>query len=97
MITSADSPFGRAFGNVAERKPVSPPERNFASRLPAVFWIVIDAKILVFQHRVMGGSSSTLENDIDLDRSFPIGRWTLIVGKNSIFRLDHNLNGNRRP
>ena len=37
-VTSADSPYGRAFRNVADRKTgqSAEPLRNFASRLPAV-------------------------------------------------------------
>ena len=37
-LGSADSPYGRAFGNVADRKTCqsAEPLRNFASRLPAV-------------------------------------------------------------
>ena len=43
------------------------PPRKFPSRLSAVIGIVIEAEIRVFQHRVIGGSSSTKADSIGGD------------------------------
>ena len=61
-------------------KRVGPPKplRNFSSRLPAVSLIVIDAKNRVFQHRVMGESSSAGRYDRPgFGRGDPT--WTILL------------------
>jgi hypothetical protein len=53
-VISADSPHGRASRSVARGKAgrSAEPPGNFSSRPPAVFRIVIDTEIRVFQHNL---------------------------------------------
>src|SRR5271168_4744890 len=52
---------------------------NFRRSLCAVTGIVIDRKIRVFQHRVMGGSSSTQADTIGQDVEEETVQWTILL------------------
>ena len=62
-VTSADSPYGRAYRRVAGGKTgqSAEPLRNFASKPPAVFRIVIEAEIRVFQQYLREGDSRSTQ------------------------------------
>ena len=80
-VTSADSPYGRAYRRVAGGKTgqSAEPLRNFSSRRPAVSKIVIEAEIRVFQHRVMGGSSSRWADRIGDGLEEEAVKWTILL------------------